>query len=140
MNRRDFCYQLGATGLALISGCFWLNDNGSAHAHEPGADIPHDGLPRLKPDVETNRYQDWTIVYRTGHERGNVILVNRVGALVVQHLDKTTTVEDIADDIRAVCHTRHDEKQLADIAIFIAQLGYLGFLTHPYYACIFETG
>lgn len=140
MTRRTFCYRLGSAGLAFISGCFWLNDTAAAHAGAPGGDMPHGELPRVQPDVKTKQYQDWTIVYRTGRERGNVILLNRIGALVLAQLRGRTTVEDILDHICAACRMRREEKQLADIAIFIAQLGCLGLLTHPYYACIYETG
>ncbi|GEM_PF-2639310 len=147
LNRRRFLRHtaLGLTAALFTAEAFRHSGENTAILDNPEA-IPHSlptpDKPRVKPGVEMcKRGKSYVFEYRCEKEQTLKCrcTVNKSGAEIMQNLDGSHTIEEVAALVSADGATAADATACAKIAQFVAQLGSIGFLIQPYYVHIYET-
>ena len=137
-TRKDFLLTL-CSSAAAISGYFLLASPAKDLDAPQGSAHSFNLRPALRPNLEYRREGPLLIVTSDTTPPGNACAVNSIGATVLQHLNGRHTIADLAQKVAAAVDIRPDEVLEAKLAFFVAQLGMLGLLVEPFYACVVET-
>ncbi len=137
-TRRNFIITLGVGSVGSIVGYFAFTRPPSDEMHSGNPALEKPCYPQLKTDVHVSNDKSDLVVKQENDADSSLCVVNKLGAEVIQLLDGRHTVEDIAR-LTARSHglTLHS-RFCAQIAYFISQLGAMGFLAEPFYACIVD--
>lgn len=138
LGRRTFLISLGV-GTAAIAGYFVVRCRPSALATASSDPPISTLLPRLEEKVTLGRDGDLMTLRHLSEEDSPLCAVNRYGAEIVALLDGRHTVPQIANILAGRMGIPLTETMQSKIAYFITQVGEMGFLQEPYYACIVET-
>lgn len=137
-TRRDFFITLGTGAAAGIAGYFLVQ-----RAFSPLPASLDDGTgptrpPCLKEDVVFGNDGDMVTVSLSGGGSPVVCAANRPGQEVLTRLDGRHTIEEMSRAVAAAVGVSRTEALDAKVAHFVAQVGMLGFLREPFFACIVE--
>lgn len=135
LGRRTFLMKLGV-GTAAIAGYFVPGCSPSTPGNGPCVSTL---VPKLADRVSLGQDGDMTTLRLHGAEDFPLCAVNRYGADVVALLDGRHTIRQIASTLADRIGVPLTDAMQSQIAYFITQVGEMGFLQEPYYACIIDT-
>ena len=135
-SRRQFLITLGL-GAGAVSGYFLFKPLSPAtifpSVHAP---VPED-CPRLSHDVMFGMDADGlTTICRSD---SSTCAVNQTGGEILKLLDGRHTIAAIGLAVALASGGSPSEAIEAKLAAFVANLGMLGFLREPFYACIVDS-
>ncbi len=147
MERRKFLLHTaaGITASLFAGHLFWRADNEPV---KPMFDKPEPPVnaaastPLLRTDVLAYKQNETFVLERRSQTDNSLhcrCTVNETGAEIFRHLNGRHTIEDIAERIAMAGIGADKNAAYAEIALFVAQLGSIGFLAEPYYVQIYET-
>jgi hypothetical protein len=135
-TRRHFLIALGAGVTASIAGYFVLRQRPPQNQPTRGAAAAQPECPQLASDIQLQPDgQDYLIV---GAEAAVLGAVNNAGYEIMQRLDGRHTVQDIMASLARITGVQESEQLAGKVAGFVAQLGAMGHLQHPYYVTLIE--
>ena len=138
LSRREFLISLGAGTGASIAGYFLLH-NGWANPAFASAPVSSQSVcPRLREDLVFCIEEGLVTLHAAGQNGLPTCAVNDIGGEVLRRLDGRHTITQIGQEIAAAWRLQPSEALDARLAFFVTQVGMLGFLREPFYACILE--
>lgn len=135
-TRKAFLVALGTGAAVAISGHF-LSRRENSGPTSGAASGPSSKYPKLKPGLRTDREGEFLKLVRQDGKDPVICLVNYPGRVAVGLMDGRHTTEDIAHAMADQFGLEKTEALNAKMAIFIAELGMMGFLEQPYYSYVF---
>ena len=144
ISRRNFLYVLAGSSGALISGYFLASGEHSTQPVEPPVGIaetapaPSDArvCPRLAGNLVRGHHEEMESFTHTGPDGEVVCAVNNYGALVLNQLDGSKTIEEVARELANSKGLPTTQTMVASVARFVADAGAAGLLQEPFHAMI----
>ena len=134
-TRKSFLVALGSGAAATICGLFLFHEGRSETTGQAAQTLPSK-YPRLKQDLGTGREGELLTLTTRDDPHPVVCAVNQPGMTAMGLMNGRRTIEEIAKAMADEYRLDRTESLTAKVAGFTAQLGMMGFLEEPYYACI----
>lgn len=136
MNRRDFLYKLGISGSFAIAGSFIFDSIASENSENPSVESNTTSeFPELATYVKTNHEDEKLFLYFANKK----CFVNETGEKIIGLMDGRNNLHAISHEIADFYSIEHTDALQESVAMFICQLGEVGFLSSTFYITMYET-
>jgi hypothetical protein len=137
MNRREFLYALGGGSAAIIG---WVLLPGLSQPSHAMPAPQGEFRPRLAPGISYRMTPDGGQILRTvsGGLPSIVGQLNDHGLRLVEALDGTRSVSQLAAHLRGRAEPRHQANTETAVVKFLATLAQAGLLTEPFFVNLYD--